>query len=81
MKYFFKYLYLHELRARCSGATATNLWGANTIPRSSVVLSSSVLFFPVAIAALALLHFAFGAFGLVFASAVGFGFCLELPLV
>ena len=35
-------------------------------------------FFPVAIAALALLHFAFGAFGLLFASAVGFGFRLEL---
>jgi hypothetical protein len=59
----------------------TNLRGANTIPRSLVVASTAALVFPLAIAAFALLHFVVGAFELVFASAVGFGFCLELPLV
>jgi hypothetical protein len=78
---FFKYMYLHVLRARCSGAIVTNLRGANTFPRSSVVASTAALGFPFAIAPLAEVHFAFGGGGLFNDLAVAFVFFLEVPLV
>ncbi len=66
---------LNELSAtRRLGAIVIDFRGVNTIPRSSVVLSTSALFFPVAIVALALLHFAFGACGLVMLVRLALGF-------
>ena len=67
-------MYLHELKARCSGAILTNFRAANTIPRSSVVASTAALGFPFAIAPLAEVHFAFGGGGLFNDLAVAFVF-------
>ncbi len=59
----------------------TNLRGAKTIPRSSVVASTAALGFPLAITPLAEVHFAFGGGGLFIELALAFGFFLETPLV
>ncbi len=74
-------MYLHELRAICSGAILTNFWAVNKIPRSSVVASTAAFGFPLAIAPLAVVHFAFGGGVLLIMLAVAIGFCLEAPLV